>query len=231
VWWDPAALRLGVDANFGLRQKEVLQERGGSGPSESLQRHEAWRARREAVLRVGTAMTVEPFTASEAAAAPPEFECEVRLEAVARAASRPAGPRFGALVHEVLREAALAAGETEIRAAARVRGRVLGAREEEIEAAVEAVRAALAHPLLERARAAELVQREYPVMLRLDGGKILEGVIDLAFLERGAWTVVDFKTDADLPARRAQYERQLRWYALAMERITGSTARAVLMAV
>ena len=55
--------------------------------------------------------------------------------------------------------------------------------------------------------------------------------MDLAFVERGGWIVVDFKTDADLGERRAQYERQLRWYAYALARLTGMEARGVLLGV
>ncbi len=57
-----------------------------------------------------------------------------------------------------------------------------------------AIEAALAHPLMARARAAARIHREYPVTLPLEqAGAILEGVIDLAFIENGAWVIVDFK--------------------------------------
>jgi len=58
---------------------------------------------------------------------------------------------------------------------------------------------------------------------------LLEGVIDLAFVEDGAWVVVDFKTDADVSGHRAQYGRQLQWYAYALGRLTGIPARACLL--
>ena len=60
---------------------------------------------------------------------------------------------------------------------------------------------------------------------------MLEGALDLAFLENGIWTVVDFKTDADLAPRRRHYEAQLRWYALALSRLTGQQARCILFGV
>ena len=56
-------------------------------------------------------------------------------------------------------------------------------------------------------------------------------MIDLAFLENAGWVVVDFKTDADSAARRAQYERQLQWYAYALAKLTGKPASAVLLGV
>ena len=68
-------------------------------------------------------------------------------------------------------------------------------------------------------------------MLRLEENRLLEGVIDLAFLEQGAWTVVDFKSDADLKARRADYRRQLQWYGAALARITGQPVRGWILGV
>jgi ATP-dependent exoDNAse (exonuclease V) beta subunit len=90
---------------------------------------------------------------------------------------------------------------------------------------------ALRHPLLDRARAAERKHREYPVMLRVDCGRLMEGIIDLAFVEDGGWVIVDFKTDADISAAQAQYQRQLQWYASALSRLTGLPARAYLLGV
>ena len=109
--------------------------------------------------------------------------------------------------------------------------RVLGAPVDESQAAVDAVGTALRHPIFARARAAKRWHREYPVTLRLDGGRLLEGVVDLAFVEDGAWVVVDFKTDADVGDRRGPYERQLRWYAYALARLTGMPARGVLLGI
>ncbi len=113
--------------------------------------------------------------------------------------------------------------------------RSIGAPTEESDAAVAAVEAALAHPLLARARAVALergrLHREYPITLRLDDGRLLEGVIDLAFVENDAWIIVDFKTDADGSELRAQYQRQLQWYGYALARLTGMPARGWLLAL
>lgn len=48
-------------------------------------------------------------------------------------------------------------------------------------------------------------------------------------MEDGAWTVVDFKTDANLSQRRRQYELQLGWYLYALSSITKATGRGVLL--
>jgi ATP-dependent helicase/nuclease subunit A len=67
--------------------------------------------------------------------------------------------------------------------------------------------------------------------MKLDDHRIFGGIIDLAFFENGEWTIVDFKTDADLEDLRAAYERQLQWYAYALRRLTGMPARACLLGV
>jgi len=68
--------------------------------------------------------------------------------------------------------------------------------------------------------------RELPFHLPLADGGLLEGVIDLAFLEHNAWVVVDFKTDASSLAR---YTRQVQWYVYALRRLTGREAEGRLL--
>ena len=67
--------------------------------------------------------------------------------------------------------------------------------------------------------------------LRLADGSLAEGVVDLAFREAGVWTVVDFKTDRDLEAHRAEHRTQVLLYAAAIAAATGETARGVLLAL
>ena len=47
--------------------------------------------------------------------------------------------------------------------------------------------------------------REFPITLKTNRGPILEGVIDLAFLEGDKWCVVDFKTDTDIESKLHEY--------------------------
>jgi ATP-dependent exoDNAse (exonuclease V) beta subunit len=53
-------------------------------------------------------------------------------------------------------------------------------------------------------------------MLRLDDGRLVEGVVDLVFREDtpefAGWTVVDFKTDRDFKVSSAQYTAQINLY-------------------
>jgi ATP-dependent exoDNAse (exonuclease V) beta subunit len=179
---------------------------------------------------------IEPAPAAWSAQDPsdlPEGLVELAFTGVDRR-GRPRGKRFGTLVHAVLAAVELDAGAQEIAAVARAEGRLLGAPADEIEAAAEAAAAALEHPLLRRAaesaRRGEC-RRETPVVLPGGGGELIEGVVDLAFRSAGGWTVVDFKTDAELSGKRARYETQVLLYVEAIRAATGEGARGVLLAV
>jgi len=58
---------------------------------------------------------------------------------------------------------------------------------------------------------------------------VLEGVIDLAFRERGGWVIADYKTDIgtdpDFPVRAAAYRRQVDLYSEAWARLTGEPVK------
>jgi len=160
----------------------------------------------------------------------------VALEQVAGdRAGRPGGKRFGALVHATLAVVDLDADDAQVRAATEAEGRLLGASEPEVSAAIGAANAALAHPLLRRAADADELRRETPVLMRGEDGSLIEGVVDLAFCERetgtARWTVVDFKTDADPTPHLAQYAAQLRLYAAAISAATGTPAIPVLLSI
>ncbi|MEO8099526.1 MAG: UvrD-helicase domain-containing protein [Acidobacteriota bacterium] len=226
VWWDPRQLQLGAESDYGLRQEEVLKEDGGV----SLAAYQAWRDARTAAIQAGSRAECEVFLASHATTDPPGPPLAVGYVATERVA-RPGGRRFGTLVHAVLRDVALDASAPLIRRVTELNARILGATNEEVEAARKAVETALAHPLIARARAASRSHREYPITLALEDNRWMEGVIDLAFVENDGWVIVDFKTDADAGERRLQYERQLAWYAYALTLLTGLPAHATLFSV
>jgi ATP-dependent exoDNAse (exonuclease V) beta subunit len=157
---------------------------------------------------------------------------DVTLVAVAPAAARPHGPRFGTLVHAALATVALDAGLAQVAEGVGLQARILGAPAEEVEAATAAVTAALAHPLMARARDAwreGRCRRETPVAWQQPDGALVEGVLDLAFEDGGGWTVIDFKTDAEIAAEDATYRRQVRLYAAIVARATGASVTPVLM--
>ena len=243
VWWDPHVLDLGVDARFGIRQEELLSKAVADETVErDLQRYRDWRERRDRTRAQAAAPSLAVETVIRRAAALAEADGAEQgdgegpaVEVVGRApdADRPSGPRFGSLVHALLAVAPLdrPAGVEEL---AVLQGRILGATGEEVEAAAAAASAALRHPLLERARAAAgrgECRREAPVAGRHDDGTLIEGVVDLAFREAGAWTVVDFKTDHELDADLDRYRRQVALYAELIARATGEPATPLLLRI
>ncbi len=226
VWWDPRTLTLALPANLGLRQEEILKG-DQNEESPSLIAYREWKGQREKTIAAGEEKQFDIFTATEALESPGDIL--VRFATVEKAAGRSAGARFGTLVHTILRDVSLS-GE-DVDQLATVHGRVFGAMDREIDHAAEAVAAALRHPLLERARKAKTCRREFPILLKLDGNRILEGVIDLAFEENGTWHVVDFKTDAEIAPSRNRYENQLRWYCLALARLNRTTVEGHLLGI
>ena len=77
-------------------------------------------------------------------------------------------------------------------------------------------------PIGKRALNARDVHREWAFNLRGDGQTLIQGVIDLCFMENGRWVLVDYKTDfADGAELLRRYSLQLGWYARALCRITG----------
>jgi ATP-dependent helicase/nuclease subunit A len=232
VWWDPSKLELNVDVRGGLRYEKLLADDGGV----SLCAYRDWQRKRAALIESAARPQFKIIRVTEAND-PPGNPISVVIESVAKAQGRPGGRRFGTLMHAVLRDVPFESSRAIVAKLVELNARSIGAPMEEIDAARSAIEAALAHPLMARARAAERIHREYPVTLPLEQetGTVLEGVIDLAFIENGAWVIVDFKTDADSSsdsgARRGQYLRQLQWYGYALQRLTGIPAKAYLLEV
>jgi ATP-dependent exoDNAse (exonuclease V) beta subunit len=236
VWWDPAVLELGVKPSIGLSQTRILEADDADKAGAALAQWEAWRASRAATRDRASDPTHEVRAATEWAHAAGEVEgaAEVEVIEVKGAASRPRGPRFGTLVHALLATVGLDDDHDRVVAHAEVQARLLGATDAERDAAVDTVVNALVHPVLRRAAAADRegrCRRESAIVLRLEDGTLLESVADLAFEEDGGWTVVDFKTDAELEGRIAGYRRQVALYAHGIAEATGRPARGVLLGV
>ena len=240
VWWDPNALDLGIEARFGIRQAELLSKDVPQHVVDGdLARYRAWRRRRDDIVAEAAVPSIAVVTVTELARRQiadlvPASTAEPELLELEGRGRRPAGPRFGALVHAVLAAVSLDADREALGQVARLQGRLLGASDSEIEAAAEAAAAGLAHPVFDRVRraaAAGECRREAPVTMRSDDGVVVEGVVDLAFRDGDAWVVVDFKTDQELEARLAVYRRQVQISADMVARATGGPARGVLMRV
>jgi ATP-dependent exoDNAse (exonuclease V) beta subunit len=238
VWWDPRALTLNVPQSFGIRQEELLKE--SDDPDilkRDLETYKSWETRRENVRRRAAQPSVIFRTATAQArseSGPGEPGSNVEVIELPRDPNRPSGPRFGALVHAALAAVSLNANADQVRRIAALYGRVLGADERETAAAAAIVQSALVHPLMARARHASAqgrCRRETPITVTLTGGMLVEGVIDLAFFEKDAWTVVDFKTDREIEKDLQHYERQVGLYMLSIARATGMTCGGILMRV
>ena len=244
VWWDPNSptLRLGVKAKFGIRQEQLLsKEAPAEVVEQDLARYRVWRERRDRTvfeaatpsLRVLTVTELAERLVADRVPAVTDVD-EPEVVELAGDPNRPSGRRFGALVHAVLAVTPLDATVDQIGEFTGLEGRMLGATDAEMTAAGAVATAALAHPILDRARHADSAgacRREVPVTMQVADGTLVEGVVDLAFRDEGVWVVVDFKTDRELEVALDDYRRQVRLYAQMVARATGEPARAVLMRI
>jgi ATP-dependent helicase/nuclease subunit A len=251
VWWDPASLDLEVEELAPLRHQRLLEmDAGGAAAVAGQQRYEAWKTQRSALLAKASepslsVQTVTSLTRAKALSgavlhgSDSSTELAIDVQFLERGdVGRPGGRRFGSLVHALLALIDLSAGAEAVKAAASLQGRIVGATEEEIDAAVATVLRAVAHPLLRRAAAVAGnggVRREIPVLLKMDDGSLVEGVVDLAFREEASdfagWTVVDFKTDRELEGSSDRYLGQVQLYSMAVREATKLPTRGVLLVV
>jgi ATP-dependent exoDNAse (exonuclease V) beta subunit len=252
VWWDPKTLELGAKPSFGKRYEQLIGKDVESAVVErDRQTYDTWRAGRDEAIRTGSAPSLTIRTATEQAAIDvatgpareetgqrslfsAEPDDAVELIELGREAGRPAGVRYGALLHAVLATVPLDATRDQIAEVAGLQSRILGATDVEVASATAVTQAVLAHPLLRRASEADRggnCRREVPITLRQPDGTLVEGIVDLAFRDARGWTVVDFKSDRELALALTVYRRQVGIYAKAIGEATGSPASAVLMRV
>ncbi|HUO05730.1 MAG TPA: UvrD-helicase domain-containing protein [Candidatus Binataceae bacterium] len=239
VWWDPSRLILGVEEAMGLRQNKLLQaDQSGKSSNRGKKERAAWESSRKAMLETGTAPALKIATATELSHAVAELPAATIAEAIAleettRDPNRPHGMRFGSLVHLAMLRVAFDAGAKQVRDVVAAAGRVLGATPEEIKAAAPAIEAALKSKLIQRAKSADRVMRECPLLVQLDDGTTVEGIADLAFAEPApdgfAWTVVDFKTDIDISPRINEYRAQIGYYVRAVRSSTNRPASGAIL--
>jgi ATP-dependent exoDNAse (exonuclease V) beta subunit len=249
VWWAPDALTLGVQAAFGLKRDDLIVK---DVPSDALRTqldaYRAWRARRDAALESGRVPSVRVSTVTEWAsrfvdtdlsgseqAQVAEVDAiEVTVETAGSGGIRPAGPRFGTLVHAVLADMPLDGSDEEIAGLVETHGRVLGATADELAEARNIASKVKSHPLM---RAAALASsegrcyRETPVTWRSGDGALVEGNVDLVYVTADEAVIVDFKTDRELDGSLEVYRRQVQIYAAAVGRALERRARGVLLRV
>jgi ATP-dependent helicase/nuclease subunit A len=244
AWWDPAVLNLETEELAPLRHQRLLElDTHGAAAAESTQKYEAWKSARQSLLgrasepslRVQTVTSLVRGGYGSGMRTEPSVEIRVleRHDPV-----RPGGRRFGSLVHALFASIDLGSTADTLKALASVQGRMVGATEDEIDAAVAIVVRTIAHPIVQRAAAAAArgeLRREVPVQLRMEHGSLVEGVVDLAFREETSdfvgWTVIDFKTDRELDGSVDRYVGQVRLYCSAVSEATKLPARGVLLVV
>jgi ATP-dependent helicase/nuclease subunit A len=253
VWWDPLLLEGTGDDTRGLRRDDLIsKEARPEDVAADRARYDAWFAARASAKEMGAqpsllVMTatewahaagdgfgpegVAPFDSHLLARARPGFSpVEVFIEDAGLAGPRPSGKRFGVLVHALLAAVPLDADADQIDALARLHAKVIGAPDEERDEAARIVDRLLRHRVLKAAREAPICRREAPVSIVIDD-VLVDGQVDLAFETGEGWTVVDFKTDAEIGGADEVYRRQVGLYAQAIARVTGRPSRGVLLRV
>jgi ATP-dependent helicase/nuclease subunit A len=248
VWWDSRRLLRAAPPALGIRRQDLIEAPEPAVVEADRARYAEWQAARRWAQEQGArpSWIVRPVT-EWARRAPVTAEgpspgltgpgdatapAVVDLVDAASGTPRPSGPRFGALVHAVLATIALDATAEQVARAVNLQARILAAPVEEATAAAAVVATALAHPLLERARVAWRAgrcRRETPIACADADGALLEGVLDLAWEDEEGWTVVDFKTEAELGPALPRYRRQVGLYAAVVARATGREARGIVM--
>ena len=241
VWWSPDAVTLGVQAPLGLRRDDlIVKDVSPQVLRSQLDAYEQWRAARHAAVQQASAPSMRVLTATEWARSgigdqgSGIGEIAVSVESALTGSERPGGQRFGTLVHAVLADMPLTADAGVVAGLAEGHGRVLAAADEEVAAAKAVAGAVSRHPVWRdatRADAARLCYRETPITLRVDGGTLIEGNVDLAFVSGDEVIVVDFKTDRELEGALDVYTRQVQTYAAAVGVAMGKKARGVLLRV
>ena len=222
VWFDPAVLALRAVKAEGVENEQVLSGTREQA-EEGLRRYREWQDGRAQRLERG-AVPRYRVTAAETAADAAEAESvPVEIVTLPVAAGRPAGRKFGRVVHDILQHAG---APEDVAAMADVWGRRHSASEQECAAAAEAARQALEYVARVMPAGAER-HRELPVMVRLEDGTLVDGRIDFAWCIGNLWTVVDYKTDR----REQRNVAQVRLYALALQRATKIPARGLVLEV
>jgi ATP-dependent exoDNAse (exonuclease V) beta subunit len=230
TWWDPRLLPRNAREQSGLRQRDLLSKDADPAVvARDLENHRTWLESRQAAIGAGSEPSLRVARVT-AVSRDRQSHAGDRVEVIAitRDGVAPAGRGFGSLVHAVL-AAALGPAPAAVERIATMQARVLGCTADEAVAAARVVESALNHPFFERARRSKRIRRETPVTHRQPDGTLLEGVVDLAFEEEGAWVVADFKTDREIEDRLDDYRRQVSLYTAAVAAAMGQPARGVLI--
>jgi ATP-dependent helicase/nuclease subunit A len=233
VWWDPNQLGLGARPSYALRQEDLLKEVDTSTVEQDLAAYRDWKSKKDIVIEAASEPSLRVQTVTQRAARRSETVPPVEVKAI-KVGNRnggPGGARYGTLVHAILATVPLSADSAAIKKVTAFHGRILGATPDEVACAASLVEVALKHEIIQRAAQCERqgrCRREVPVTLA-ENDVLLEGVVDLAFEETAAWTIVDFKTDEETGAQSKRYERQVALYAEAVRKATQKPVSAYIV--
>jgi ATP-dependent exoDNAse (exonuclease V) beta subunit len=137
--------------------------------------------------------------------------------------TRQSGLRLGRAVHETLKQVG---DKTPVPALSKLSNIV------ERERVQHLIHKALASSVLMRAKTATECFSALPFVLHAED-RLLEGVIDFAFIEAGAWVVVEVKAEAvvgtEAEERAQVYRPQLSVYALALEQLTQRPVKELIL--
>jgi len=222
VWFDPRALQLRVEHAEGVEHEQILT--GTSDQAlEGLRRYNEWKDRRQSRNQQGAIPSARVLAAETLREVHEAEHIAVQVITLPTYAGRPSGKTFGRVVHDIMQHAG--AG-SDVESLAEVYGRKHGASESVCKAAAETAYSALRHPMLSIPPGSRQY-REFPVVVRLDDGSLVEGRVDLAWSDGSSWTVVDYKTDR----RDKRTSAQLQVYGLAIQLATGLPVRGILLEV
>ena len=183
----------------------------------TFQEYQAWKQERSAIVAAGSqsaslSSVTELLTRDQARDLPKSDLAMMQRN------DRFASLHFGRAFHALLRSANLGSG-----ASSPIVSFSELWRPDEKKELERLVAVTLTSPLMVRAQKAETRFAETPFSFHRSG-RLIEGVIDFAFIENGAWVIVDFKTDktpvSGIETRAAAYRSQLSVYSLALERLT-----------
>jgi len=222
VWFDPAVLELRVAKAEGVENEQVFSG-SREQAEEGVRLYREWSGARAQRIERGAAPSYRVAAAETSGSIAEAAQIPVETVTLPLAAGRPAGRKFGRVVHDILQHAA---SPDEVAAIADVWGRRHSAGDRERAAAAEASRQALEYMARIIPAGAER-HRELPVMVRLEDGTLVDGRIDFAWRSGNWWTVVDYKTDR----REKRHVAQVQLYALALQRATKIPARGLVLEV
>ena len=246
VWWDPHALSLDATSTYGLRRDDLIVKDGDMfAVADRLAAYERWKEEKATALGRASRGSLSVETASVWARSRAREQSlalldwnggafEIDVAEIPIDPSRSHGRAFGTLIHAVLAAVPLDASEAATRAIAAMQARILDAPAADVEAAVQTTIRVLAHPLMDRARAATVQKRcyrEMPITWRAPDGTLVEGAMDLAFEDDTGVTVIDFKTDRELDADVERYKRQITIYCRALDELGRNPVRGVILRI